>query len=34
MDLGDRVVGAPPRPEPVGDRQEVGLEDRFQHHPQ
>ncbi len=31
MDLGDRVVGAPQGPEPVRDRQEVGLEDRFQH---
>ena len=31
VDLGDRVVRPPLRPEPVGDRQEVGLEDRFQH---
>ena len=30
MDLGDRVVRAPLGPEPVGDRLEVGLEDRFQ----
>ena len=29
--LSDRVVGSPHRPEPVGDRHEVGLEDRFQH---
>jgi len=31
VDLGDRVVCAPLGPEPVGDRLEVGLEDRFQH---
>ena len=31
VDLGDRVVRPPLRPEPVGDRHEVGLEDRFQH---
>ena len=31
VDLGDRVLGPPPGPEPVGDRLEVGLEDRFQH---
>jgi hypothetical protein len=31
LDLGDRVVCPPHRPEPVGDRQEVGLEDGFQH---
>jgi hypothetical protein len=31
VDLGDRVVGAPLGPEPVGDRLEAGLEDRFQH---
>ena len=31
VNLGDRVLGPPPRPEPVGDRHEVGLEDRFQH---
>jgi hypothetical protein len=30
MYLGDSVVRAPPGPEPVGDRFEVGLEDRFQ----
>ena len=30
VDLGDRVLRAPVRPEPVGDRLEVGLEDRFQ----
>ncbi len=29
--LGDCVVGSPHRPEPIGDRHEVGLEDRFQH---
>lgn len=29
--LSDRVVCSPHRPEPVGDRHEVGLEDRFQH---
>src|SRR5215207_8735280 len=27
-------MGSPPGPESVGDRQKVGLEDRFQHHPQ
>jgi hypothetical protein len=31
MNLGDRVVGPPVRPEPVRDRLKVGLEDRFQH---
>jgi len=31
VDLGDRVVSAPLGPEPIGDRLEVGLEDRFQH---
>ena len=31
VDLSDRVLGSPLRPEPVGDRHEVGLEDRFQH---
>ena len=31
MDLGDRVVRPPPRPEPVRDRQEVSLEYRLQH---
>ena len=31
LDLSDRVVCAPPRPEPVGDGQKVRLEDRFQH---
>jgi hypothetical protein len=31
MNLSDCVLGSPPRPEPVGDRLEVGLEDRFQH---
>jgi site-specific DNA recombinase len=31
MNLGDRVVGSPHRPEPIGDRHEVGLENRFQH---
>ena len=31
VDLGDRVVGPPLRPEPIRDRHEVGLEDRFQH---
>ncbi len=31
VNLGDRVVGPPPRPESVGDRQEVGLKDGFQH---
>jgi len=29
--LGDRVVGPPVRPEPIGDRLKVGLEDGFQH---
>ena len=29
--LSDRVVRPPVQPEPVGDRQKVGLEDRFQH---
>jgi hypothetical protein len=31
VDLGDRVLGAPPGPEPVRARLEVRLEDRFQH---
>ncbi len=31
VDLGNSVVGAPQRPETVGDRQEVSLENRFQH---
>jgi hypothetical protein len=31
VDLGDRVVCSPHRPEPVRDRHEVSLEDRFQH---
>jgi site-specific DNA recombinase len=31
MDLGDRVVRPPHRPEPVGDGLEVRLEDRLQH---
>ena len=31
VDLGYRVLGPPLGPEPVGDRHEVGLEDRFQH---
>jgi len=31
VDLGDRVVGPSPGPETVGDRHEVGLEDRLQH---
>lgn len=31
LDLSDRVVSPPLRPEPVGDRHEVGLKDRFQH---
>ncbi len=31
VDLSDRVVRPPPGPEPIGDRHEVGLEDRFQH---
>ncbi len=30
VDLSDRVLGASPGPEPVGDRLEVGLEDWFQ----
>ena len=29
--LGDRVVGPPLGPEPLGDRYEIGLEDGFQH---
>jgi hypothetical protein len=31
VNLGNRVMGTPPAPEPVGDRQEVGLENRFQY---
>ena len=31
VDLGDRVLGPPPGPEPVGDGLEVRLEDRLQH---
>jgi hypothetical protein len=31
VDLSDCVLGSPPRPEPIGDRLEVGLEDWFQH---
>ena len=31
LDLSDRVVRPPHRPEPIGDRQKVRLEDRFQH---
>nr|WP_030918583.1 hypothetical protein [Streptosporangium amethystogenes] len=31
VNLRDRVVGPPPRPKPVRDRQEVGLEEGFQH---
>ena len=31
LNLGDRVVGPPVRPKPVGDRLEVGLEDGFQY---
>jgi hypothetical protein len=31
VNLSDRIVCAPLRPEPVGDRLKVGLEDRFQH---
>jgi len=31
VDLGDRVLGSPHRPKPIGDRHEVDLEDRFQH---
>ncbi len=31
VDLSDRVVCPPQRPEAVGDRLEVGLEDRLQH---
>ena len=31
LDLCDRVVSPPLRPEAVGDRHEVGLEDRLQH---
>ena len=31
VDLGDRVLGAPLRPEPVRARLEVRLEDRLQH---
>jgi len=31
VNVGDRVVRPPLRPEPIGDRHEVGLEDRFQH---
>ncbi len=31
VNLSNRVVCSPHRPEPVGDRHEVGLEDRFQH---
>jgi hypothetical protein len=31
VDLGDRVVCSPHRPEPIRDRHEVGLEDRLQH---
>jgi hypothetical protein len=30
VNLGDGIVRAPLGPEPVGDRLEVGLEDRFQ----
>ncbi len=30
-DLGDGVLGSPPRPVAVGRRVEVGFEDRFQH---
>jgi hypothetical protein len=29
--LGDRVMGPPVRPETVGDRLKIGLEDGFQH---
>ena len=31
LDLGDRILSAPLGSEPVGDRQEVGLEDGFEH---
>jgi hypothetical protein len=31
VDLGERVMGTPPAPETEGDRQEVGLENRFQY---
>jgi hypothetical protein len=31
VDLGDRVLGTPPGPEPVRARLEVRLEDRLQH---
>ena len=31
VDLGDRVLGSPPGPEPVRARLEARLEDRFQH---
>lgn len=31
VDLRDRVLSPPLGPEPVRDRREVGLEDRFQH---
>lgn len=31
LDLGNRVLGPSPRPEPIRDRQKVGLEDGLQH---
>lgn len=31
MDLSDRVMGSASRPEPVGARFEIGLEDRLEH---
>ncbi|PRX42831.1 hypothetical protein B0I32_1662 [Nonomuraea fuscirosea] len=31
VDLSDRILSTPVGPEPIGDRLEVGLEDRFQH---
>jgi hypothetical protein len=31
MDLRDGIVCSPHGPEPIGDRQEVGLKDRLQH---
>ena len=31
MNLGDRIVSPPVRPEPIGNRLEVGFEDGFQH---
>jgi site-specific DNA recombinase len=31
LDIGDRVVRPTPRPEPIGDRKEISLEDGLQH---